>query len=86
MADRWSWETPGSDWGVDFDRATGKLAWWGADKPSSSVPPFAQGGGGMDQWAAELVAARRGPYDCPAEILAEVIAASEAWVAERPVN
>jgi hypothetical protein len=75
---RWQWETEDSDWGVELDERAGVLRWWGADKPRAGVPAYAQGGGGIDQRIADLLATGRPSYACPPGILAEVMAAARA--------
>ena len=79
MANRvWSWETETEEWGVEVDEAAGVLHWYGGPKPSPNLPEFAQGGGGTDQTIEDLLATRKPTYpECPAAILAEVIAEAE---------
>jgi hypothetical protein len=78
MSRHWEWSTNDADWSVMFDEQAGVLRWRGVDKPRPGVPAYAQGGGEVDQKTWDLLTTGRAAYECPPEILVDVIRAARA--------
>jgi len=78
MSRQWQWSTDSAEWGVVLDAEAGVLRWRGVDKPRPGVPAYAQGGGEVEQRIWDLLTTGRPGYQCPPEILVDVLGAARA--------
>jgi len=76
MSRQWRWNTVDAEWSVELDATAGVLHWRGADKPRPGVPGSALSGGEVDQRSWDLLATGRPSYDCPPDILVDVMGAA----------